>query len=146
MSTKRNVWVISLNKDWKNVQFYLTMQGASHTYGSFSKTFPDSNLDVTELLALFAFNFFPLCESLHRSKVFGIWKITLRFPPRKKKKFRKHCAWLSAIRDENSFKVTRTMRHPQRFSMTNYLHLNTYTNIKSGVIFMAKRNRKKRAG
>ena len=113
------------------------MQAASHTCGSFSKvTFPDNNSDVTELLAPLAFKLSPLCESFHTSKIFGIWKITLRFPPREKEKFRKHCTWLSTTRDENSLKVTQTMRHLQRFSVTNHLHLNTYTNKTSQGLYL----------
>ena len=104
------------------------MQAASHTYGSFSKViFPDNNSDVTKLLLAPLPSTFSALWIFHTSKIFGTCKITLRLPPKEKEKFRKHCTWLSETRDENSFKVTRTMCHLQRFSMTNHLHLNTYT-------------------
>jgi hypothetical protein len=49
-------------------KFITALTSARHS----KVTFPDGNSDVTELLALLTFKFFPLCESFHRSKIFAI--------------------------------------------------------------------------
>jgi len=108
------------------------MQAASHTYGSFSKViFPDNNSDATELLAPVALNFFRFVNFSYFEDLRDKKNLLYGFLQEKRKSFEN-----TETRDENSFKVTRTVCHLQRFGVTNHLQLNTYTSKTSQWLYL----------